>query len=196
MQSCVYSKSVSVQCSIPLLDWRMSQVSVKQQLFGLKWADSQVFSMLQSQNLKNHPVLFIYNNLCLCVIYALWIIVLECVDSTIHWAHISPPAAVGSEMWEGVMPLVKRNIEPRHLCHSAVPDGIGNELECVTNNTLSSIIRQLSSLSKVTISCILLCFHKTSFVCVFHVFTTRWRRAAVTYTTRTKGDQKDKLAVK
>lgn len=46
------------------------------------------------------------------------------------------------------MPLVKRNIEPRHLCHSAVPDGIGNELECVTNNTLSAIIRQLSSLSK------------------------------------------------
>ncbi|KAM6907695.1 actin-binding protein WASF3-like [Xenentodon cancila] len=46
------------------------------------------------------------------------------------------------------MPLVKRNIEPRHLCHSTVPDGIGSELECVTNNTLSSIIRQLSSLSK------------------------------------------------
>ncbi|GAA6213931.1 wiskott-Aldrich syndrome protein family member 3-like isoform X1 [Lates japonicus] len=46
------------------------------------------------------------------------------------------------------MPLVKRNIEPRHLCHAAVPGGIGNELECVTNNTLSAIIRQLSSLSK------------------------------------------------
>ncbi|KAM9847052.1 actin-binding protein WASF3-like [Aulostomus maculatus] len=46
------------------------------------------------------------------------------------------------------MPLVKRNIEPRHLCHSEVPEGIGNELECVTNNTLSAIIRQLSSLSK------------------------------------------------
>ncbi|XP_074467810.1 actin-binding protein WASF3 [Sebastes fasciatus] len=45
------------------------------------------------------------------------------------------------------MPLVKRNIQPRHLCHDAVPDGIGNELECVTNNTLSAIIRQLSSLS-------------------------------------------------
>lgn len=50
------------------------------------------------------------------------------------------------------MPLVKRNIEPRHVCHAPVPDGIGNELECVTNNTLSSIIRQLSSLSKVTTS--------------------------------------------
>uniref|UniRef100_A0A8C6T013 Wiskott-Aldrich syndrome protein family member n=1 Tax=Neogobius melanostomus TaxID=47308 RepID=A0A8C6T013_9GOBI len=46
------------------------------------------------------------------------------------------------------MPLVKRNIQPRHLCHGRVPDGIGNELECVTNNTLSAIIRQLSSLSK------------------------------------------------
>lgn len=46
------------------------------------------------------------------------------------------------------MPLVKRNIEPRHLCHGRVPDGIGNELECVTNNTLSAIIRQLSTLSK------------------------------------------------
>ncbi|XP_029375676.1 wiskott-Aldrich syndrome protein family member 3-like [Echeneis naucrates] len=46
------------------------------------------------------------------------------------------------------MPLVKRNIEPRHLCHGTVPDGVGNELECVTNNTLSAIIRQLSSLSK------------------------------------------------
>uniref|UniRef100_H3CXD8 Wiskott-Aldrich syndrome protein family member n=1 Tax=Tetraodon nigroviridis TaxID=99883 RepID=H3CXD8_TETNG len=47
-----------------------------------------------------------------------------------------------------VMPLVKRSIEPRHLCRAPVPDGIGNELECVTNNTLSSIIRQLSSLSQ------------------------------------------------
>ncbi|KAK5622381.1 Wiskott-Aldrich syndrome protein member 3 [Crenichthys baileyi] len=46
------------------------------------------------------------------------------------------------------MPLVKRNIEPRHLCRGALPDGIGSELECVMNNTLSAIIRQLSSLSK------------------------------------------------
>lgn len=53
------------------------------------------------------------------------------------------------------MPLVKRNIEPRHLCHTAVPDGIGSELECVTNNTLSAIIRQLSSLSKLTVTHIL-----------------------------------------
>ncbi|XP_040196425.1 wiskott-Aldrich syndrome protein family member 3 [Rana temporaria] len=46
------------------------------------------------------------------------------------------------------MPLVKRNIEPRHLCRGIVPDGITSELECVTNNTLAAIIRQLSSLSK------------------------------------------------
>jgi len=46
------------------------------------------------------------------------------------------------------MPLVKRNIEPKHLSRGALPETISNELECVTNNTLSSIIRQLSSLSK------------------------------------------------
>ncbi|OCT96085.1 wiskott-Aldrich syndrome protein family member 3 [Xenopus laevis] len=46
------------------------------------------------------------------------------------------------------MPLVKRNIEPRHLCRGTLPDGITSELECVTNNTLAAIIRQLSSLSK------------------------------------------------
>ncbi|KAI4880071.1 hypothetical protein NFI96_013379 [Prochilodus magdalenae] len=45
------------------------------------------------------------------------------------------------------MPLVKRNIEPRHLSRGALPEGIGSELECVTNNTLSAIIRQLSSLT-------------------------------------------------
>ncbi|KAI9519534.1 hypothetical protein NQZ68_027715 [Dissostichus eleginoides] len=46
------------------------------------------------------------------------------------------------------MPLVKRNIVPRHLCRGELPVGIDSELECVMNNTLSSIIRQLSSLSK------------------------------------------------
>ncbi|XP_042317009.1 wiskott-Aldrich syndrome protein family member 3 [Sceloporus undulatus] len=46
------------------------------------------------------------------------------------------------------MPLVKRNIEPRHLCRGALPEGITSELECVTNGTLAAIIRQLSSLSK------------------------------------------------
>ncbi|XP_021533920.1 wiskott-Aldrich syndrome protein family member 3 [Neomonachus schauinslandi] len=46
------------------------------------------------------------------------------------------------------MPLVKRNIEPRHVCRGALPEGITSELECVTNSTLAAIIRQLSSLSK------------------------------------------------
>lgn len=46
------------------------------------------------------------------------------------------------------MPLVKRNIEPRHLCRGALPEGIPSELECVTNSTLAAIIRQLSSLSE------------------------------------------------
>ncbi|KAF4072811.1 hypothetical protein AMELA_G00251760 [Ameiurus melas] len=46
------------------------------------------------------------------------------------------------------MPMVKRNIKPHHVCRVAVPESVGCELECVTNNTLSSIIHQLSSLSK------------------------------------------------
>ncbi|KAJ8413181.1 hypothetical protein AAFF_G00091770 [Aldrovandia affinis] len=46
------------------------------------------------------------------------------------------------------MPLVKRSIEPCHLCRGGLPEGMGSELECVTNNTLSTIIRQLSNLSK------------------------------------------------
>ncbi|XP_072102475.1 actin-binding protein WASF1 isoform X1 [Mobula birostris] len=46
------------------------------------------------------------------------------------------------------MPLVKRNIEPRYLCHTVLPGNIRNELECVTNVSLANVIRQLSSLSK------------------------------------------------
>ncbi|KAK3522666.1 hypothetical protein QTP86_029134 [Hemibagrus guttatus] len=46
------------------------------------------------------------------------------------------------------MPLVKRSIEPRHLCHTVLPCAIKNELECVTNISLANVIRQLSSLSK------------------------------------------------
>ncbi|TKS76144.1 Wiskott-Aldrich syndrome protein family member 1 [Collichthys lucidus] len=44
------------------------------------------------------------------------------------------------------MPLVKRTIEPRHLCHTVLPRNIKNELECVTNISLANVIRQLSSL--------------------------------------------------
>ncbi|KAM6949423.1 actin-binding protein WASF3 isoform 2-T2 [Aplochiton taeniatus] len=46
------------------------------------------------------------------------------------------------------MPLVKRSIEPRHLCRGAVPDGVTSELECVTNSTLAAIIKQLGGLSR------------------------------------------------
>ncbi|NXD15165.1 WASF3 protein, partial [Nothocercus nigrocapillus] len=46
------------------------------------------------------------------------------------------------------MPLVKRSIEPRHLCRGALPEGVTSELECVTNSTLAAIIKQLGSLSK------------------------------------------------
>ena len=54
------------------------------------------------------------------------------------------------------MPLLQRIIEPVHVSRNTLPlDSNGvlaidipNELECVTNGTLSNIIRQLSSLSK------------------------------------------------
>ncbi|XP_055055093.2 actin-binding protein WASF3 isoform X1 [Misgurnus anguillicaudatus] len=46
------------------------------------------------------------------------------------------------------MPLVKRSIEPKHLCRGALPDGVPSELECVTNSTLAAIIKQLGGLSR------------------------------------------------
>ncbi|XP_033118546.1 wiskott-Aldrich syndrome protein family member 3-like isoform X2 [Anneissia japonica] len=46
------------------------------------------------------------------------------------------------------MPLIKRHVEPVHLSRTVISRGIKNELECVTNNTLSGVIRQLSNLSK------------------------------------------------
>lgn len=46
------------------------------------------------------------------------------------------------------MPLIKRGIEPVNLSRGDVAPGVKNELECVTNNTLANVIRQLSSLSK------------------------------------------------
>ncbi|XP_017275212.1 wiskott-Aldrich syndrome protein family member 2 [Kryptolebias marmoratus] len=46
------------------------------------------------------------------------------------------------------MPLVTRNIEPRHMCRQTIPSNIRSELECVTNISLANIIRQLGSLSK------------------------------------------------
>ncbi|XP_068189257.1 actin-binding protein WASF2 [Antennarius striatus] len=46
------------------------------------------------------------------------------------------------------MPLVTRNIEPRHICRETIPPNIRSELECVTNFSLANIIRQLGSLSQ------------------------------------------------
>ncbi|XP_062846654.1 wiskott-Aldrich syndrome protein family member 2 [Trichomycterus rosablanca] len=46
------------------------------------------------------------------------------------------------------MPLVMRNIEPRHLCRQTLPTAVKSELECVTNVSLANIIRQLGSLSR------------------------------------------------
>ncbi|CAK8687840.1 unnamed protein product [Clavelina lepadiformis] len=45
------------------------------------------------------------------------------------------------------MPLVKRAVEPSALCRQSLPRNVKSELECVTNNTLSGVIKQLSSLS-------------------------------------------------
>ena len=46
------------------------------------------------------------------------------------------------------MPLIERAIEPITVSRGTVAAGIQNELECVTNYTLSRLIQQLSSLSK------------------------------------------------
>ncbi|KAM9775619.1 wiskott-Aldrich syndrome protein family member 2 [Syngnathus typhle] len=46
------------------------------------------------------------------------------------------------------MPLVIRNIEPRYVCRQPIPASIRSELECVSNNSLAAVIRQLGWLSK------------------------------------------------
>jgi len=45
------------------------------------------------------------------------------------------------------MPFNKRTVEPICLSQVQVPNDIPNELECVANQTLANVIRQLSSLS-------------------------------------------------
>ncbi|KAM3935860.1 actin-binding protein WASF2 [Leptodactylus fuscus] len=45
------------------------------------------------------------------------------------------------------MPLVARCIEPRHVCRQKLPN-VRSELECMTNLSLSNVIRQLGSLSR------------------------------------------------
>ncbi|XP_062570761.1 actin-binding protein WASF2-like [Saccostrea cucullata] len=46
------------------------------------------------------------------------------------------------------MPFIQRCLEPINVSRVEVDEGIKDELECVTNHTLSNIILQLSSLSK------------------------------------------------
>ena len=46
------------------------------------------------------------------------------------------------------MPFIQRCIEPTQVSREEVHKSVTNELECVTNHTLSNIILQLSSLSK------------------------------------------------
>jgi WAS protein family, member 3 len=46
-----------------------------------------------------------------------------------------------------VMPFNKRTVEPINLSRVQVPNDIPNELQCVANQTLANVIRQLSSLS-------------------------------------------------
>nr|XP_022291834.1 wiskott-Aldrich syndrome protein family member 2-like [Crassostrea virginica]XP_022291835.1 wiskott-Aldrich syndrome protein family member 2-like [Crassostrea virginica] len=46
------------------------------------------------------------------------------------------------------MPFIQRWVEPINVSRVGIEKGIANELECVTNHTLSNIILQLSSLSK------------------------------------------------
>ena len=45
------------------------------------------------------------------------------------------------------MPLVKRHVEPVKLANRKIPAKSANELELVTNTTLSGTLSQLSSLS-------------------------------------------------
>lgn len=46
------------------------------------------------------------------------------------------------------MPFIQRIISPVYVSRGKVDESVTNELECVTNNTLANIIRQLSSLSQ------------------------------------------------
>ncbi|KAG7501364.1 hypothetical protein JOB18_047491 [Solea senegalensis] len=60
-----------------------------------------------------------------------------------RFSRVGPPCPPHS-----TMPLVTRNIEPRHVCRQTLPSSVRSELECVTNISLANIIRQLGSLSK------------------------------------------------
>ncbi|NXD28418.1 WASF2 protein, partial [Spelaeornis formosus] len=80
------------------------------------------------------------------------------------------------------MPLVTRNIEPRHLCRQTLPS-VPSELECVTNITLANVIRQLGSLSKSAEDIFgELCTQANTFACRVNVLVERVDRLQVKVT--------------
>lgn len=75
--------------------------------------------------------------------------------------HLGSAEGAGCPSCDTRMPLQKRVTEPIYICRGILPEDlpagrdtqtlrrtVPNELECVTNGTLASVIRQLSSLSK------------------------------------------------
>ncbi|XP_008331418.1 wiskott-Aldrich syndrome protein family member 3-like [Cynoglossus semilaevis] len=95
-----------------------------------------------------------------------------------------------------VMPLVKRVIQPRHLCRSAVPEGGSDELEFVANKSLSSIILQLSSLSQHAESVFRELFHEANVFCArANSLQDRIDRLAVKVTQLDSGEEEVSLRV-
>ena len=47
------------------------------------------------------------------------------------------------------MLLIKQEVEPTELSQGAIAQGIRNELECITNNTLANVVRQVRFSSKI-----------------------------------------------
>uniref|UniRef100_A0A3P8WWR9 WASP family member 3a n=1 Tax=Cynoglossus semilaevis TaxID=244447 RepID=A0A3P8WWR9_CYNSE len=94
------------------------------------------------------------------------------------------------------MPLVKRVIQPRHLCRSAVPEGGSDELEFVANKSLSSIILQLSSLSQHAESVFRELFHEANVFCArANSLQDRIDRLAVKVTQLDSGEEEVSLRV-
>lgn len=46
------------------------------------------------------------------------------------------------------MPVVKRNVEPTHLCRAPLPEKCSNDLEQNVVNSMAGLIQQLASISK------------------------------------------------
>ncbi len=82
----------------------------------------------------------IWKNLCLkclCLLHDI-----TCVKQA------SVLSQVGVCSWAQTCLWWRGTIEPKHLCRGALPAGVTNELECVTNSTLAAIIKQLGGLSR------------------------------------------------